>query len=155
MRLLPQSLFGRIVLILAGGFLVIQWVTTAIALSDRNALVFRAGANQAATRIGDVVRPLSAASPADRSHIMQAISNDTLKVTYGKPAGSDAKAGEESELMTTARDALALALQPGVGFKVIDAPPVYLHPDSGYARAFGELPGVRMSSTALLCDAAW
>ncbi|MEO8158247.1 MAG: ATP-binding protein [Betaproteobacteria bacterium] len=155
MRLLPQSLFGRIVLILAGGFLVIQWVTTAIALSDRNALVFRAGANQAATRIGDVVRTLSAASPADRSHIMQAISNDTLKVTYGKPAGSDAKAGEESELMTTARDALALALQPGVGFKVIDAHPVYLNPDSWYAREFGERPGVRMYATVLLGDGVW
>ncbi len=155
MRLLPQSLFGRIVLILAGGFLVIQWVTTAIALSDRNALVFRAGANQAATRIGDVVRTLSAASPADRSHIMQAIANDTLKVSYGKPAGSDAKAGEESELMTTARDALALALQPGVGFKVIDAHPVYLNPDSWYAREFGERPGVRMYATVLLGDGVW
>jgi len=155
MSLLPRSLFGRIVLILAGGFLVIQCVTTAIALADRNALVFRAGANQAATRVGDVVRTLSAAIPAERSHIMQAISNDTLKVTYGKPAGADARTGEESELMTTARDALALALQPGVGFKVVDAHPVYLNPDSWYAREFGERPGVRMYATVLLTDGVW
>ena len=155
MSLFPRSLFGRIALILAGGFLAIQLITTAIAISDRNALVFRAGANQAATRIGDVVRTLTAASPAERTRIMRAISNDTLKVTYGKPAGSDAAAGEESELMTTARAALALALQPGIGFRVIDARPVYLDPDSWTAREFRERPGVRMYATVLLNDGVW
>ncbi len=155
MRFFPRSLFGRIVLILAGGFLAIQLITTAIAISDRNALVFRAGANQAATRVGDVVRTLTAASPAERTRIMQAVSNDTLKVTYGKPAGSDAAAGEESELMTTARDALALALPPGVGFRVIVARPVYLNPDSWYEREFVERPGVRMYATVLLNDGVW
>ncbi|HEX9451469.1 MAG TPA: ATP-binding protein [Burkholderiales bacterium] len=155
MRLFPRSLFGRIVLILAGGFLAIQLITTFIAISDRNALVFRAGATQSATRIGDVVRVMTAASPAERTRIMNAISSDTLKVTYGKPAGSDAAAGEESELMTTARDALALALQPGLGFKVIDARPVYLNPDSWYAREFRERHGVRMYATVLLNDGVW
>lgn len=155
MRWFPRSLFGRIVLILAGGFLAIQLITTAIAISDRSALVFRAGANQAATRVGDVVRTMMAASPAERTRIMRAISGDTLKVTYGKPAGSDAAAGEESELMTTARDALALALPPGVGFRVIDARPVYLNPESWYARELGERPGVRMFATVLLNDGVW
>ena len=155
MRLFPRSLFGRIVLILAGGFLTVQLITTAIAISDRNALVFRSGATQAATRIGDVVRTMTAASPAERTRIMHAISNDTLKVTYGKPAGSDAASGEDSELMNAARDALALALQPGIGFKVIDARPVFLNPDSWYAREFGERPGVRMFSTVLLNDGVW
>ena len=155
MRVFPRSLFGRIVLILAGGFLTVQLITTAIAISDRNALVFRSGATQAATRIGDVVRTMTAASPAERTRIMHAISNDTLKVTYGKPAGSDAASGEDSELMNAARDALALALQPGIGFKVIDARPVYLNADSWYAREFGERPGVRMFSTVLLNDGVW
>jgi signal transduction histidine kinase len=155
MTWLPRSLFGRIVLILAGGFLAIQLITTAIALSDRSGLVFRAGANQAATRIGDVVRTLSAANPGERSRIMQAISSDTLKVSYGKPAGVDASAGEESELTSTARDALALALPAGVGFRVVDARAVYLNPDSWYAREFGERPGVRMYATVLLNDGVW
>ncbi len=155
MRLFPRSLFGRIALILAGGFLAIQLITTAIAISDRSALASRAAANQAATRIGDVVRTMSAASPVERSRIMRAISSDTLKVTYGKPAGSDAAAGEQSDLMSTARDALALALPPGIGFRVIDARPVYLSPDSWYAREFGERPGVRMHATVLLNDGVW
>mgnify|MGYP001233654010 FL=1 len=155
MSFLPRSLFGRIALILAGGFLAIQLITTTVAISDRSALVFRAGANQAATRIGDVVRTMTVASPAERTRIMRAISSDTLKVTYGKPAGSDAAAGEESELSTTARDALALALPLGIGFRVIDARPVYLNPDSWYARELGERPGVRMVATILLNDGVW
>jgi signal transduction histidine kinase len=155
MSLLPRSLFGRIALILAGGFFAIQLITTAIAISDRSALVFRSGANQAAIRIGDAVRAMTVASPGERTRIMHAISNDTLKVSYGKPAGSDADTGEDSELMSTAREALALALQPGVGFRVMDARPVYLNPESWYAREFGERPGVRMYAAVLLGDGVW
>jgi signal transduction histidine kinase len=155
MRLLPRSLFGRIALILGGGLLAIQLITTVVALSDRSGLVFRSSATQAATRIGDVVRAMSAASPAERSRIMRAISSETLKVSYGKPAGSDAAAGEESELTLAARDALALALPPGIGFRVVDARPVYLESDSWYAREFGQRPGVRMYATVLLNDGVW
>lgn len=155
MTLLPRSLFGRIALILGGGLLAIQMITTTVAISDRNGLVFRSSANQAAIRVGDAVRAMSAASPAERSRIMRAISSETLKVTYGKPAGSDAAGTEESELTITARDALALALPPGIGFRVVDARPVYLNPDSWYAREFGERPGVRMYATVLLNDGVW
>ena len=155
MRLFPRSLFGRIVLILAGGFFTIQLITTAIALSDRNSLIFRLGASQAATRIGDAVRAMEAANATDRTRIMHAISSETLKVTYGRPAGSDAAGGEESELMAAAREAVALALEPGVGFRVVDAKPVYINPQSWYAREFGERPGVRVFSTVLLSDGVW
>jgi signal transduction histidine kinase len=155
MRWFPRSLYGRIVLILAGGFFAIQLITTAIAISDRNALVFRLGASQAATRIGDVVRAIEAANAADRTRIMNAISGDALKVTYGRPAGSDAVAGEESEILVAARDAVALALKPGTGFRVIAARPVYINPDSWYAREFSERPGVRVYATVLLNDGVW
>ena len=157
MRLFPRSLFGRIVLILAGGFFTIQLITTAIAISDRNSLVFRLGSSQAATRIGVAVRAVEAANSADRTRIMRAISGDTLKVTYGRPAGSEAAAGEETELLVAAREAeaVALALEPGVGFRVIDAKPVHINPESWYAREFGERPGVRVFSTVLLSDGVW
>ncbi|HVY05258.1 MAG TPA: ATP-binding protein [Burkholderiales bacterium] len=155
MRWFPRSVFGRIVLILGGGFIAIQLITTAIAISDRNALVFRLGASQAATRIGDAVRAVEAANATDRTRIMRAISGESLKVAYGRPAGSEGLQGEESELMTAAREAVALALNPGVGFRVIDAQPVYINPDSWYAREFGERPGVRVFATVLLSDGVW
>ncbi|HEX4986235.1 MAG TPA: ATP-binding protein [Burkholderiales bacterium] len=155
MKWLPRSLFGRVVLILAGGFLAIQLLTTAIAVFDRSALVLRLGASQAAMRIGDTVRALEAASPADRTRIMHALSGDTLKVTYGRPAGAQPAPVEDSELTSAAREAVALALEPGTGFRIVDAQPVYIDPGSWYAREVGERPGVRVLATVLLDDGVW
>ena len=155
MKLLPRSLFGRIALILVGGLVAVQLFTTSIHISERDDLVLRNGLSRAAARIDDVVRTLMAASPAERTRIVQAISDETLNVTYGRPAGFDAAAGEQSELMTNARDALALALDPGTQFRVIDAKPVYLRPDSWYARQFGERAGMRIDAAVLLGDGTW
>ena len=155
MKLLPRSLFGRIALILVGGLVAVQLFTTSIHISERDDLVLRNGLSRAAARIDDVVRTLMAASPAERTRIVQAISDETLNVTYGRPAGFDAAAGEQSELMTNARDALALALDPGTQFRVIDAQPVYLRPDSWYARQFGERAGMRIDAAVLLGDGTW
>ncbi len=155
MTLLPRSLFGRIALILVGGLVAVQLFTTSIHISERDDLVLRNGLSRAAARIDDVVRTLMAASPAERTRIVQAISDETLNVTYGRPAGFDAAAGEQSELMTNARDALALALDPGTQFRVIDAKPVYLRPDSWYARQFGERAGMRIDAAILLGDGTW
>jgi signal transduction histidine kinase len=154
MRLLPRSLFGRVTLIVAGGFLAAQLLTTALNIADREALVSRVGATQAAVRIGDIVRVLQAASPPERSRIMRAAANETLRLEYGKPAGSDAAGSGESELMTAAREALALALEPGTGFRVFDAQ--FVHNETGWFNLeFRERPGVRIRSAVLLNDGTW
>ena len=155
MKLLPKSLFGRITLVLVGGLIAVQLMTTAMHISERNSLVFRIGSQQAAVRIGDIVRVLEATSPGERSSIMRAVPAETLKLSYGNPAGSDGVAGEESELLVAAREALALALDPGVAFRVIDAQPAFIEPDSWYAREFGERPGVRIHAAVRLQDGTW
>ncbi|MGQ0579042.1 MAG: ATP-binding protein [Betaproteobacteria bacterium] len=156
MKLLPHSLFGRIALILFGGLLAVQLLTTVIHVAERYDLVLRISASRAAARIGDVVRVLNAVSPAQRPRIMDAIADDALKVAGGKPAGRDAPATEEeTELQRVAREALALALDPGTRFRVIDALPVYLNPESWYARQFGERAGTRIQATVLLGDGTW
>ena len=155
MKLLPGSLFGRIALVLVGGLIAVQLITTLIHTSERDSLVFRVGSQQAAVRIGDMVRVLEAISPAERSSIMRAVPAETLRLSYGNPAGSDDVGSEESELLVAARDALALALEPGVAFRVIDARPVYLRPDSWYAREFGERAGVQIDAAVRLKDGTW
>ena len=155
MKLLPKSLFGRITLVLVGGLIAVQLMTTAMHISERNSLVYRIGSQQAAVRIGDIVRVLEATSPGERSSIMRAVPAETLKLSYGNPAGSDGVAGEESELLVAAREALALALDPGVAFRVIDAQPAFIEPDSWYAREFGERPGVRIHAAVRLQDGTW
>lgn len=155
MKLLPHSLFGRITLILVGGLIAVQLITTALHVAERDALVVRIGSQQSAVRIGDIVRILEATSPAERASVMRAVPADTLKLSYGDPAGSDGTPGEESELLAAAREALALALEPGVAFRVIDARAVYLEPDSWYAREFGERPGMRIRAAVRLQDGTW
>jgi signal transduction histidine kinase len=156
LKLLPNSLFGRIALILVGGLVAVQVLTTAIHISERDDLVIRNGASRAAARIDDAVRVLNAVAPAQRPRIMDAIADATLKLTDGKPAGGDSAAtGEETELYRAAREALALALDPGTRFRVIDAQPVNLNPESWYARYFEERAGMRIHAAVMLGDGTW
>ena len=153
MNLLPRSLFGRIALILAGGFLAVQAVTTAIAISDRDALVARAGANQAAARIADAARIIVTTSGSERRRIMQVISNDTLKLAHSEPATSGAVVMEQDEeLILVARDALEQALPEGMGFKVLNAQLVHLDPDFRLVSRFGERSGVKIFAILLPGD---
>jgi len=156
LKLLPNSLFGRIALILVGGLVAVQMLTTAIHISERDDLVFRNGASRAAARIDDAVRVLNAVTPAQRPQIMDAIADATLQLTDGKPVGGEpAPAEGETELYVVAREALALALEPGTHFRVIDAQPINLNPDSWYAREFGERAGIRIHAAVMLSDGNW
>ncbi|HYM86396.1 MAG TPA: hypothetical protein VET30_06625, partial [Pseudoxanthomonas sp.] len=139
-----------------GGLVGVQLFTTAIHISERDDLVFRNGASRAAARIGDVVRVLDAVTPAQRPRIMHAIADATLKLTDGKPAGADSAAAvRETELFRAAREALALVLDPGTEFRVIDVQPVNLNPESWYAREFMERAGMRIHAAVLLRDGTW
>ena len=156
MKLLPNSLFGRIALILVGGLVAVQVLTTAIHISERDDLVFRNGASRAAARIDDAVRVLNAVTPAQRPRIMDAIADATLKLADGKPSGGDSAAvRKKTELYGAAREALTLALEPDTRFDVIDAQPVNLDPDSWYARYFGERAGIRIDAAVMLGDGTW
>jgi len=155
LKLLPNSLFGRIALILVGGLVAVQMLTTAIHISERDDLVFRNGASRAAARIDDAVRVLNAVSPAQRPRIMDAIGDATLKLADGKPSGGDSVSEEETELFRAAREALTLALEPDTRFDVIDAQPVNLNPESWYAREFGERSGIRIDAAVMLGDGTW
>lgn len=152
MKLLPRSLFGRITLVLVGGFLAVQLLTTAIHISDREALVYRIGTGQAATRIADAVRAIEATAPADRSRIMQALSDDRLQLRPAdRPGGAGAAIGDE-ELARAARDALTQALDPGVAFTLLDARLVRPETDSWVEREFSQRPGVHLEVAVGLRD---
>lgn len=152
MRLLPRTLFGRITLVLAGGFLAVQGLTTAIHISDRETLVYRIGAGQAATRIGDALRAIEAASPADRGRIMRALSDERLKLALGDLAHGGDPFIEDEELGRAARDALAQALEPDMRFALLGARLVRLETESWFEREFRQRPGVSMRAAVWLGD---
>jgi len=57
-RLLPRSLFGRLVLILLSGLILAQLVSAYLNLSERDQLLYRASGMQAAQRIADMRKEL-------------------------------------------------------------------------------------------------
>ena len=71
---LPRSLFGRLMLILAGGLLLAQLLSAAINLAERDRLLLTAGGMQQAQRIGDAVKLLDTLGPAERQRVAAVLS---------------------------------------------------------------------------------
>jgi signal transduction histidine kinase len=154
-KLLPASLFGRITLILVGGLVAVQLITTALHISERDSLVIRNGSQQSAVRISDFVRILEATGPGERAGLMRA-APETLKLWYGAAEQGEAAApGGNAEILAAAGEALALALEPDAEFRVIDARQVHLDADSWYSREFMERPGMRIRAAVRLRDGTW
>ena len=152
MKLLPRSLSGRITLVLVGGFLAVQLLTTAIHISDREALVYRIGTSQAATRIADAVRAIEAAAPPDRGRIMRALSDDRLRLRPADRPGGAGATIEDDELARAARDALTQALDAGAAFTLLDARLVHQDTNSWFEREFRQRPGVSLQVSIGLRD---
>lgn len=70
MRLLPQSLFGRLVLVMFGGLLIAQLLSAYINFAERDRMLFRATGMQSGQRIADVVKLLDAMGAQDRQRIV-------------------------------------------------------------------------------------
>lgn len=81
MRWLPQSLFGRLALILFGGLLVAQLLSAVINFAERDRLIFRASGMQSAQRIADIVKLFDSLGPAERQHLAGILSGPLLMVT--------------------------------------------------------------------------
>jgi signal transduction histidine kinase len=102
MRLLPRSLYGRLVLVLLVGLTVAQLFSLAIHMSERGALLQQASGRQLAQRIADAVRLLDAADLAGRRQIVRVLSAAPLRVSLERgrltePASAGAEAAEAAE----------------------------------------------------------
>ena len=102
-RWLPQSLFGRLVLVLAGGLLLAQLLSAAINLAERDRLLMMAGGTQQAQRIVDAVKLLESLGPAERERVVAVLSVPPLVLSLqgrpSEPSGPDA-AGTRAALFT-------------------------------------------------------
>lgn len=66
MRLLPQSLFGRLLLFLTGSLVIAQLLSAAILLQDRNQALYHAIGDHVAQRIAAIVALLDTLSDDER-----------------------------------------------------------------------------------------
>ena len=93
-RLLPRSLFARLVLVLLGGLVVAQLLSFAIHMQERGELLSQASGVQSAQRVADIVRVLEAQEPATRRKILKVLSAPGLLVSLdGRPISAPAQAG--------------------------------------------------------------
>lgn len=69
-RLLPRSLFGRLMLVLSGGLIVAQLLSAAINFAERDALLLRSTGLQSAQRIADIVKLLDSLESGERKRIV-------------------------------------------------------------------------------------
>jgi len=80
-RLLPRSLFGRTLVVLAAGLLLAQAASFAVNLFDRGAAVYRLASQQMAARIASTARVLNRLKPAERALVIDAMSGRDLSVS--------------------------------------------------------------------------
>lgn len=74
----PQSLFGRLMLVLAGGMLVAQLLSAAFNFAERDSLLQTASGMQQVQRVTDVVKLLDSLGPAERERIVAVLSMPPL-----------------------------------------------------------------------------
>ena len=82
-RLVPASLFGRTLLILAVGLLLAQTASLVINLFDRGSSVYRLTSVQIAARIAQNARILDRLPPAERLKVIDTIDGRHLRVYLG------------------------------------------------------------------------
>lgn len=85
MRLLPRSIFGRMVLVLLGGLVAAQLVSFAIHSEERGELMLQSSGMRSAQRIADVVRLLDSIAPAEREKIVAVVDSPALRVSLTRP----------------------------------------------------------------------
>ena len=74
MRLLPTSLFGRMMLILFSGLVFAQILSASINFAERDRLLLRSSGMQSAQRIADIVKLLDSLGPAEQQRIVTILS---------------------------------------------------------------------------------
>ena len=109
-RLLPQSLFGRLVLVMFGGLLIAQLLSAYINFAERDRMLFRATGLQSGQRIAEVVKLLDSLGVSERQRIVAVLNIPPQVVSLEKaplaPAGVITSGPHLSLFSTVLRTAL-------------------------------------------------
>lgn len=96
MRLLPRSLFSRLVLVLLTGLVAAQLLGFAVHMHDRGELLLQASGLQSAQRVADIVKLLETLSPAERRRIVNVLSTPPLLISLDRGPVA-ARDGDEAQ----------------------------------------------------------
>ena len=84
MRLLPKSLFGRLVLVLLSGLVLAQLLTAFILLRDRGQALYDTVRQNLIVRTTGIVRLLDPLTPAERRRLLPLLSGSDLQVSLSR-----------------------------------------------------------------------
>jgi signal transduction histidine kinase len=156
-RLLPQSLFGRLVAVLAGGLLVAQLLSAAINLAERESLLITSGGMQQAQRIADVVTLLDTMNAAERERIVAVLNVPPLVLSlHDAPSVPAAAASSGRPFAGMYRAMLAARLGDGRDVRVeTTVPDETIAPAKSWPRGAGRMHGPGMMGGAMGPDARW
>ena len=85
MRLVPRSLFGRLVLVVLAGLALSQLATLYINQTERDRLLYRAGGMRLAQQISDIVNLLDSLPGAERRRVVAVFNRPPLAVSLDRP----------------------------------------------------------------------
>jgi signal transduction histidine kinase len=126
MRLMPRSLFARMVLVLMGGLVFAQLLSFGIYWRDRGEFALRAMGMRSVQRIADIVKLLDSMPPAERVRIVSVLNSPPLRISLDvppiTPAGSDGERAERAEQFAAGLRRV-LGDDRAVVVQVADAPP--------------------------------
>jgi len=97
-RLLPRSLFGRLVLILLGGLVFAQLATAYINLAERDQLLYRVGGMRLAQQISDIVKLLDSLPLEERRRVIAVFNAPPLTVSLERSPIASAKDSAEGDV---------------------------------------------------------
>lgn len=140
MRLLPRSLFARMVLVLLGGLVAAQLLSLAVHWQERGEFMMRAMGMRSAQRIADIVRLLDSIAPTERARIVSVLNSPPLRISLGEPplapiAGDAVNADQAAQYAAVLQRALGEDYPLVV--TVTDA-----HPWGGPGPGYGMGPGM-------------
>jgi hypothetical protein len=119
-RLLPQSLFGRLVLVLLGGLALAQLVTAYINLSERGQLLYQAGGMRIAERIADISKLLDSLPRAERRRVVAVFNAPPLTISLDRlPMAAGDEPQETDMRLSMFRSVLRYALGDELQIKLI------------------------------------
>lgn len=125
MRLLPRTLFGRMVLIMVAGFVIVHLLGVAIFFQERDRLNVRTGARFFGARIAEIVKIIDHLPPAQRASLAADISSSDLTVsTVDTPmtAAGDAPQSDEAAAIISQRLRRYLGESRAIRVQVADDP---------------------------------
>jgi signal transduction histidine kinase len=109
MRLLPRSLFGRLVLTFVSGLIITMLVTMLVQWPERESFAFRVSAVRAVQRLADLVTLLEQLPPDGRKQVNAIVARQGVVVELPAPAAHD-HVLEPGSNAAVFRDMLAEAL---------------------------------------------